>query len=583
MGSVNPPTVRVRTIALVVMVLIPYATVTLSFRTALWAQGGTIVALVGVFGLLALPTLPRRWQRVPAGIRIGLAAYSLAAVWGCVVGLWNDNPLGYVASQGASMLLLPAAFAAFLGGRDVLTPTAFVTGMGVAAAIALAVHLGALLGVGHLLPPPGEQVRLALRNEVAIGGPAVLGYLSVLGWWWSTRRPVAMVAVVGLVTLVLGTMSRGAWLAALVGTVAWAIATGAATLRAVAWFAVGLTFALAVLALTAGRIAARDEVRLVPQLATVEAADGAPDRERTYALSAEGDPEKWVPLVAELETSARGLDVDLWLRGPRGSNAVLEVEGFDGTGDSPCGRFTTTQPGRGAWERILLVKLLPCRAVSLDLSVFTSAGTWLVSAPVLRPHRGLLSTWVSAVWARVASAVTPGRTLLGDGNIAYRLREWKAVRSVWCEASTLRILTGHGLGAVFSFTNSAWDSKGQRTTLPTASYIHNYYVFLGFKLGVAGIVALLGLISIGQSLFLQRVHPDATADERWLAPAVAAALVGYSVWSITSPELLDFRVAPVLGAAIAACFSLVARPSGKAAGKQTAPGTARTPSGGRRP
>jgi len=244
MESVKPAAVSVRTIALVVIVLIPYATVTLTFRTALWTQGGTIAALVGVFGLLALPTLRRRWQRVPAGIRIGLLAYSLAAVWGCTVGLLSDNPLRYVASQGASMLLLPAAVAAFLGGRHPLTPTAFVAGLSFAAGLALVAHLGPFLGVGSLLPPPGEQVRLALRNEVSISGTAVLGYLSVLGWWRSTRKPIAMVALVAFIVLVVGTMSRGAWLAALVGTAAWAVATGAGTLRAATLFVAGWSVAL---------------------------------------------------------------------------------------------------------------------------------------------------------------------------------------------------------------------------------------------------------------------------------------------------------------------------------------------------
>lgn len=42
------------------------------------------------------------------------------------------------------------------------------------------------------------------------------------------------------------------------------------------------------------------------------------------------------------------------------------------------------------------------------------------------------------------------------------------------------------------------------------------------------------------------------ASRSWIHAAAAAAWIGYLTWALTSPEIIDFRIAPLLGALCAA-------------------------------
>jgi hypothetical protein len=205
-------------------------------------------------------------------------------------------------------------------------------------------------------------------------------------------------------------------------------------------------------------------------------------------------------------------------------------------------------------NRLHTVQRLPLGTERINAYLYAGSGTWSVEELRLRTLPGAPATWLRAILLRLTSAVAAFSSPQSDGTLAYRLREWRAVRAHWASAGLGRLLTGQGLGATFAYPNSSWDDDGHRALAKSASYIHNYYIFLAFKLGLAGLAALGGLLLVvgwtASRAFAARRSTE--AGSAWFLAAAASAWAAFLLWSVTSPEILNFRMAPIWGALIAA-------------------------------
>lgn len=537
--------------AVFAIALVPYATIRLPFRTALWTQGIVIAAVVTVLLIAGARSVARTWLTTPPAYRWGLGLYASAALWGAVVGLASGNPAHNVLAQLAAMLMLPAAFLAFAARRGIAAEE-LVGGLAVAAAAALAIHVLAFIGVDGLQPPPGEPVRLYLRNDVSLGGVAVLGVLVAAAWWRNQRRWRPGMATALLGVFAVGGMSRGAWFAVGAGLVAWAIISGLVPLRLAVRL---LLVALAVLGAVeaAGRwIGARSLRPVEIGLPTVDAPSlPPPPGGGRVLLVADADAgRRQAPLVRGVPFRGRAVEVDLWLMGGEDTAAIMTVTG-ERRGAVTRARFRV-EGCDDAWVPLQVVQFLPAGTRLVDVDIRTDRGRWLATSPQVHVLDTAIAAWLRALRLRLAATVTALAAPAADRTLRYRWREWQAIRARWGEAGPARLAVGQGLGATFNFRNGSFDEQGRRVMLPIASYIHDYYVFLAFKLGLAGLAALAGIgLLVGWTL-VRAVQQRAVSNADWLAPAAAAVWLAYLVWGLTSPEILDFRVAPVLGALLAA-------------------------------
>ncbi len=538
--------------AVAAIALTPYATVTLPFQAALWIQGVLVVGILGVFLVLRARGLVRAALGAPGALRWGLVLYASAAMWGGVVGVASGNPARFVTTQFASMFLLPVAFLAFGADRPV-APDSLARGLGAAAAVALLLHLGAFLAFDRLLPPPGEPFRLCLRNDVGFTGVAVMGFLVATAWLRHTRVWAAAGACACLAVLVVGSMSRGAWAVAVLGLAVWAGLAGAMRLRSVVRTGAAVVVVLALGAVGAYRVGRRGEVKVALSLPAAETAPSAPAPcgVETHEVVPLGAGPQWTPIVNGMAFGARAIEVDACYWGAEGAPIKLFVEGRDADGRTLI-QAPILREGRDAWARLKVVHFLPEGVHTIDIRVWTDRGPWLISDMRVRPLENTAAAWLRALSLRLGAAVAAVGAPVADPTLRYRWREWQAVRARWVEAGPWRLAIGQGLGVTFPFLNAGYDASGRRVVLTTASYIHDFYVFLGFKLGVAGFAAFAGLVLLAGWTLVRAVRERGRTWADWLVPAAAAAWVAYLAWSVTSPEILDFRVAPLWGALLAA-------------------------------
>ena len=135
-----------------------------------------------------------------------------------------------------------------------------------------------------------------------------------------------------------------------------------------------------------------------------------------------------------------------------------------------------------------------------------------------------------------------------DASIAFRLRETRAIASEIRRSAWPIQLLGHGLGARYAIDTLGYDSHGQVQRFNSPNYIHNFYLFLPFKLGLVGTVEVLAALGIWVWVAVAgaRARPLGTWDRRYFA-AAAASWITYILWSAAAPEILDFRMAAIWG------------------------------------
>jgi len=544
-------------LCVVLMALAPYLTLELPFGLGMRVQAGLILLLLGTLSVVGRERLRHWLAALPPVPRWALAAWVVSAAWGTAVGLCTSNPSRHVVGQFVAMLLLPAAALAF-GAQPLLTGSRIATGLSVAATAAAGVHLVAFALRATPAQRHGEPLRLMLANDISPSGLAPAALLFVAAWWWVGLARRGWVGFAGSLVLVGGSMSRGAWFVSLAGLAA--LAVWASYERGLVVIRRRLLVAGACAIVLVGLATTSRPGAIAWTLNTESLENGGSSGWVLTAVTIRGRRALAVPamdasqervLVAGLRVATPAMELTCLTVGPRDGGARLTVRGYDDRGEI----VVRSDVGLGTgytWARADRVVLLPPEVTSVSVALWAGGDGWYVSEVAVREVNGALRAWLRTAQGRLLGL---GRLLsnpTGDANVLYRGKEAAAVTERWRQASLARVLLGHGLGASYAFSNPSYDERGDRIFLPTASYIHNFYLFLAFKLGVAGLVALAALLGFVLWSAAQASRRARSPDDRWVSAATAVVFGAYLVWGVSSPGIIDFRVAPLLGAMLAA-------------------------------
>ncbi len=551
-------------LATVAVVLLPYAAVGLPHRPSLWAQASLILAAVAILLVagLARPGAVRRVAGADRALVVATAAYAVAAAAGAAVGVLRGNDTVLIAGQLLAMGLLPAAALAAAAFRD-RERRSFWAAVAAATGIAAAVHLA----VGSARLATGQPLdRLAIGGGFAATAVVPLGFFAAVQMTRDgdrLRRRVGSTIAAVTAVYVVGSGTRSLWIALVAGAAAFAVAAPI-HLRVSRRTAVAVVAAAAVS--TAGIATAawwldRPRPNVLP--ADFLARQGPDPRPRVRvgpAVGAPGTVVAWTPRGKD-DTTTLPLNVPVaapgsyrfrcWVRG-RGSEAFVALQWAGGDGVKRAS-WTGILHGSASWRQLDLVGEKPDDADRVRLVLGGEGGSWQLRMPRLE-HLGpspLAAAVVDAglrLSTRLRSAVTWTSPATGalDPTVAMRLGESRALWESFAGATLPAKLLGHGLGATFAFDTVAPDDAGVWRPRSRPNYIHNAYMFLLYKLGIVGTLLVLG----AAATWLLRPW----AQRRRLPDGAAATAVWVTVltWSVACPELIDFRVAPLLGLLVAA-------------------------------
>lgn len=567
MSAAEPATDRVATAAVVALALVAYVGVALPFQAGLMVEAALILAIV-----VALPG--RRWTAVGTSLRAaplavlwGLGLWTGAAVWGAAVGLLAGNPLRYVAGQATAMLLLPLAAVAFLTRRTALAMP-LARGLAVAALVALVLHVLDKIVMPAPVGPDGNAARLALRWTIGFGGRDVMCVLLALASLPVLRSPLIVAGGSAAMILLVGGMSRGGWVAAAAGGAVVVLLQAGLTSRrgralllaACAASALGLVLLLWLggAGSVIGKLTAATPG--VTAVSPDEAAAGGRDQAPVAVVFSR--ELRHVDVQAPLPRPGMPLALSVRLRGEPGERCEVVLQASD-AGGREVRTFQATMVGSGRWDTRRRVVQCPPGAASVRISMQAQHGRWLVAELSVAALPSWPAAFARQLRNRVASLSGVLVSPAGDPTVRYRLDEWGAVSRAWSQAGPLRLLAGHGLGAQIEFTNPGWAADGRHKALPEASYLHNLYVFLGFKLGLGGLAALAGLAAVIGWTAARAGALRRDPARGWILTAALACWVAFLLWDVSSPQLIDFRLAPLFGAFIAAAVSGAVAPTGE--------------------
>lgn len=577
-----------------VMVLVPYATIGLSFRTALYVQAILLLLLtlsllgVGARGVGARPqdtwwSIRERFRATPWMILWGLGFYTLATALGWGVAILRSNPRATVAGQVLSMGLLPLAAVAGLSlpSRALLRPySRALSGAVVFAALLHLTSWASWASLGYHI----VNQRLFFANAISVVGPALLGLLLLLtlmtggelGARWLRVTAWLGAACIALYILLAGV--RGLWLVmppALILFSLLALHRKGAVLALVALLLLGFggfaTWRLFDLwleqprpNLLPGQYPA-DLLARPPQSVREADSPGSPAGAITWSPNGGGCG--WAlgpPFPISLPTGHTfRLRADF--SGPVGARGYVTLQWFDAKGDLLGGKTVPSAlhpwlPAKERWA------VLPPGAVAARVVVGcdpSRKGIWTLRrlelhhlgrgflAPLLR-QRSFLRTRLGSI-LKIFDRSSRGPE---DTSLNLRYRESRELVRLFAGASWPRRIFGHGLGATYQLEVMGRDAQGKPTPNTRPNYIHNFYLFLLFKLGLVGaalVLTALGLWILAAMSAVRRLTPG---FQRSFAAAAAAAFVAYSIWSVASPQILDFRMAPLWGLLLAALSRL---------------------------
>jgi hypothetical protein len=584
------------------VVAAPYATTALPFRQALFAQAAVIAAIVAALLAvgLATPGAGARLRRTLRWPAVAAALYLASAVLGAVVGVAHGNPLLLVAGQFLSMALLPAGFvavAALAGDRRLAA---------CAAGLCTAVVVASLLHLVHWLRVAvggGLESRLLFANNVSVVGPALAALLLSLAALIAGERRVRWAAAAGAVLIaayVVGSGVRGLWLATPVGVGGLLLLSpglrrglrGSLRRRRGWWVSVAAV-GLVALAATAGwlalarpsLLASADPLALAagsrPGLAAAVPPAGG---EAVLSWEPTAEQRGWA-LGAPFAVSRPGtyrLRVELAGAGGGGGGGVA-VQWLDAAGRK-LGE-TAAVAGTGGWRRVDAYgsagaavrggRLIVRGGVGGGEGGGEGGGRWFVRrVEVVR----IGPSWLAAPLGQLAVSLHRLRslTVLWDADRAAsypsldsRLRESRRLLELFGDGNRLQQLFGRGLGAVYRFDTFGYDDLGRRRPVGEVNYIHNFYLFLLFKLGLVGAVLVLAALAIWGATAVKAARALPPGLARSLAAAVAAGWLAYCLWSASSAAILEFRIAPLWGFLLAALAVDTAAPvAGRSAGQR---------------
>lgn len=531
------------------IVLVPYLTLWVDFRRALHIQAGLVlVATLAILGAGLLrrprPTLRRFHVSPPL---LGVALYALAAIVGCLVGLWRGNSLTQIAGQALSMGLLVLGF---LAGRVVVgsrrdgdSSAPWAVGLVAGTALASALHLsvwiaGALEGAA--------EPRWLLRNAVSVVAPSLPAFLMAVGLAADgarARRWGARIAAALILLYALGSGVRSLWIVLSFGVVAYAVLRQGLHRSLVDRRTAAVALALVAFAgLLWGGSAwlGRERPNLLPSADPGEVLAASP-----RAVSD--------PMPARAGTAYRA--IVCFAAAPRGDGR-FGLEWLSEGGET-VGRSTRSIPPRAGAGCRVSTGGAPEGTAAARLVVETAgaAGEWRLSA--VRVHE-LGPAPVSVVAHQLeysarrilsipSALLDPERRSEDAITVDFRVRESARLFELHRESSPTEKWLGHGLGATFLLDIHGYDNRGQWTYYGETHYIHDFYLFLLYKLGWVGTVWVGGALALWL-LFLVRMARDrrhGAGDP--LVAAVAAAFLAGALWSVSSPVFLNFRTAPLWG------------------------------------
>ncbi len=551
---------RSATFSVGALALVPFASLPFPPTLRLPAQAVMILALLAA----QLPWLREPARPLPSLLRFGLAAWTLAAAWGTLVGLLSGNPLRYVTGQSLSMLMMPLAALIFWLRSGFSTRT-LLRGLAAAVVLALAMHLLLpVFGLESSGSGPVASNRLPVAPGVSFIGSALLvGLLCVGGLRGSGGgRLLVAAGAVAAGALVIGGFSRGQWLAGIVGLATLVITTLGAR-RRVWYFAAGGVGLVVVLAALYARLAT-DPIPLASDAQTWSVGGGGSAQNQELA-HLEWDDAAGARVSARVHGPA-GETLRLWTEA-----APAETSPDDGGSrrTSTAVRRVETSPGdldgNDSATPVQTIVAVPSHSRELRVGVWVSGGLWTIEDLRVQSIGSGLATWIRGWTSRPTSVAGQEPTFLvtarrrvqqliwafadptSDVTVSQRAGESAAAFSAWRQENWPRRLIGAGLGATIDHAIPTVDAKGERVVVEQPSYLHNYYLFLLYKLGLFGILPFAAQIAFAvQALLLGRRHG-------WLGHAAFAAWLAYALWSLSSPEILDFRRAVLWGLLIAAC------------------------------
>jgi len=232
---------------------------------------------------------------------------------------------------------------------------------------------------------------------------------------------------------------------------------------------------------------------------------------------------------------------------------------------------------RGLAPVLCMISLLAGLAVTFYRSAFLAFAAslalvyWLADRQSRQRWRRD-AVWVAAIFliAALADTLWVGRgsgfaTALGtrigsiddydnDASAQHRLNEWDAALRLFGENP----VAGAGLGTRVQFHSPMYsdDEKPRKGYWSDDFYIHNAYIWLATKMGVAGLVIFLFLFGTGLKTAITAARVSANRDERALLIGIIGALVSLIVLSMFGPTVFTINQAPFAAFAFAIAYIL---------------------------
>ncbi len=555
--------------ACIATVLLPFITVALPYRRALYVQAGVVVVLM--LALICWALLRGDWSaRLRAAsplLVVATGLYALVALLGTAVGLAGDASILAVGGQFTAMALLPLGALVALTAEPRRATTAFLYGMAGSVAGAALAHVT----LWWVLGPRGAALRrITLPNSASAFGASLLGLLAALvlaseGSVPRARRFGRTAAIVILVYIIASGI-RGLWIVTVLAAGAFLYASvhrrrdtrrPRRRLRSASILTAPVIVALAAAGwwLTPRENLAGDVARPRSDSTLPRTAAAAPTEPREFAVGPgrrsqlvlgprEVNADQGYRVSAELEGSGTGsctLALD-WL-GATGEIITKDRSRFIAAGLPGGTALVIGIPARGSHR---LRSRIACNA--------SAKGAWTLSRlrlEELGPRSvAIAAKQLQTVFARAGRVVSPssGSPWFPEPSLRLRAAESLTLTRAFMELPVTRKLIGRGLGATFVFTKPGRGPSGERVLVHEASYVHNFFLFLLYKLGLVGTVGALASLALFMAVpfTARRARTGCEIERRFLA-ACSAAWVGYLVWAVASPEIIDFRVAPLLG------------------------------------
>ncbi len=543
------------------LVLVPYATIHLEYTLALRLQALALLGTLLVVGSLTFPRREPAATRVrPAGLlRLALLLYAAAVILGTVVGLASGSSTVSLAGQLLSLLFVPLA--AVVGwrlgqGRWSL----LVLALPLATVVAIVLHLGRWL----IRALEGKLVlRLFFQNTVSINEIAPIALLLVLALAASShrwQRAVALSSIPLLGVYIVGSASRSVWL--IVGPTVLIYWLLAGARRAPGQRALWILVALLALVGCA--------------LAALQYPLSRPQRDLGVEQYLLPPPPKWVDL--EDKTQWRAVDpprpltrpfslnepgayrLRARIRGGQQGGALIALKFSDEAG-TEIGLLKLRTGPLERWRKVQIIGATPRGTTNARVWVYVeegAEGNWSIDG--MEIHK-LGSVWTTPFLAQGANldrrfrslgALLPGSEATTDHSLRFRFKESEELLRRVRDATPWRKLLGHGLGAKFSMTEIDPSATRSGPRGSPQNYIHNYYLFLLFKLGILGSLLTLAALLLVVAYTLRATLVAPLGPRRSFLAAATAILIGYSALALPTPVFLDFRLTPLWGLLVAA-------------------------------